>query len=117
MANRGREVGLRAFLDPELQKMAEQERLNAKVAQMIYDARTGAKLTQKQLAERVGTTQSVIARLEDSDYAGHSLTMQREWLWLRICTCKLDVPPNEAAARAEARSRPPDLRPGRLLGF
>lgn len=63
------------LLDPELQKMAEQERLNAKVAQMIYDARTGAKLTQKQLAERVGTTQSVIARLEDSDYEGHSLTM------------------------------------------
>ena len=63
------------LLDPELQKMAEQERLNAKVAQMIYDARTGAKLTQKQLAERVGTTQSVIARLEDSDYEGHSLSM------------------------------------------
>lgn len=61
--------------DPELQQLAEQERLNARVAQMIYDARTKAKLTQKQLAERVGTTQSVIARLEDSDYEGHSLTM------------------------------------------
>jgi transcriptional regulator with XRE-family HTH domain len=61
--------------DPELQQLAEQERLNARVAQMIYDARMGAKLTQKQLAERVGTTQSVIARLEDSDYEGHSLTM------------------------------------------
>ena len=61
--------------DAELQQLAEVERLNARVAQMIYDARTGAKLTQKQLAERVGTTQSVIARLEDSDYEGHSLTM------------------------------------------
>ena len=29
---------------------------------MISDARTGAKLTQKQLAQRVGTTQSVITR-------------------------------------------------------
>ena len=33
------------------------------------------KLTQKQLAELVGTTQSVIARLEDADYEGHSLSM------------------------------------------
>jgi predicted transcriptional regulator len=27
------------------------------------------------LAERIGTKQSVISRLEDADYEGHSLTM------------------------------------------
>ena len=32
-------------------------------------------VTQQQLAERIGTRQSVIARLEDADYSGHSLTM------------------------------------------
>jgi transcriptional regulator with XRE-family HTH domain len=32
-------------------------------------------LTQKALADMVGTTQSVIARLEDADYEGHSLRM------------------------------------------
>jgi predicted transcriptional regulator len=32
-------------------------------------------LTQEQLAERIGTTQSVISRLEDCDYDGHSLSM------------------------------------------
>ena len=46
-----------------------------KVARMLYDARTKAGLTQQQLAKRVGTTQPVIARLEDADYGGHSLTM------------------------------------------
>jgi transcriptional regulator with XRE-family HTH domain len=51
----------------------ERERLN--VAQTIYDARTRAGLTQKQLAELVGTRQSVISRLEDADYEGHSLQM------------------------------------------
>ncbi len=61
--------------DPELQEMAAEARVNAEVAQLIYDARTGAGLTQKQLADLVQTTQPVIARLEDADYDGHSLTM------------------------------------------
>ena len=49
--------------------------LSADVAQLIYDARTNAGLSQKELAELIGTTQSVISRLEDSDYGGRSLTM------------------------------------------
>jgi len=50
-------------------------RVNLEVAQMIYDARTKAGLSQRQLAEMVGSRQSVIARLEDADYRGHSLSM------------------------------------------
>ena len=42
---------------------------------MIHAARTQAALTQQELAERIGTRQPVIARLEDADYAGHSLSM------------------------------------------
>jgi ribosome-binding protein aMBF1 (putative translation factor) len=53
----------------------ERERVNAEVAQMIYERRLAAGLTQKQLADRVGTRQSVISRLEDADYGGHSFTM------------------------------------------
>ena len=34
-----------------------------------------AGLTQAELAQLVGTTQSVISRLEDADYEGHSLSM------------------------------------------
>lgn len=61
--------------DAERAASVERERVNAEVAQMIYDRRTAAGLTQKQLAERVGTRQSVISRLEDADYGGHSLSM------------------------------------------
>jgi ribosome-binding protein aMBF1 (putative translation factor) len=61
--------------DPELEEMVKEASLNAAVAQLIYDARSKAGLTQKQLAVRVGTQQSVIARLEDADYEGHSLSM------------------------------------------
>jgi transcriptional regulator with XRE-family HTH domain len=53
----------------------ERERANAEIAQMIHDRRTAAGLTQRQLAELIGTRQSVISRLEDADYAGHSLSM------------------------------------------
>lgn len=63
--------------DPELREMIAEEAVNVQVARMIYDARTSAGLTQKQLADVIGTQQSVIARLEDADYEGHSLSMLR----------------------------------------
>jgi ribosome-binding protein aMBF1 (putative translation factor) len=61
--------------DSELEGMIRESSLNATVAQLIYDARANAGLTQQQLAVLVGTKQSVIARLEDADYEGHSLSM------------------------------------------
>ena len=60
---------------PELRRLAEEARVNAAVAQLIYRTRTKAGLSQSELAERIGTKQSVISRLEDADYEGHSLTM------------------------------------------
>ncbi len=50
-------------------------KLNAEIAQEIYALRTRASLTQKQLAALVGTTDTVISRLEDADYTGHSIKM------------------------------------------
>jgi len=55
----------------------EAELANADVARKIYDLRTRAGLTQSELAKLVGTTASVISRLEDADYEGHSLAMLR----------------------------------------
>jgi len=61
--------------DPERKASIEAERVNAHVARMIYDLRGDAGLSQKELAELIGTTQSVISRLESADYEGHSLSM------------------------------------------
>ena len=61
--------------DSALRRMIAEERSNAAVARQIYELRTARGLTQRQLADLVGTKQPVIARLEDADYEGHSLSM------------------------------------------
>ena len=55
--------------------MIAEETVNAEVARLIYKARKMAGLTQTELAKLIGSKQPVIARLEDADYEGHSLTM------------------------------------------
>ncbi len=45
------------------------------LAVLVREMREAAGLTQRELAERIGTTQSVIARLEDAEYSGHSLSL------------------------------------------
>ncbi len=57
--------------------LLEEERANAAIARQIYSLREKAGLSQRELARLVGTTASVICRLEDADYEGHSLAMLR----------------------------------------
>ncbi len=63
--------------DPELATAFEEELSSADIASQIYNLRKRAGLSQRQLAAKLGTTASVICRLEDSDYEGHSLSMLR----------------------------------------
>ena len=60
---------------PDRQAQLERARADDAAARKIHDLRAKAGLTQKQLAKLVGTTHSVIGRLEDADYEGHSLAM------------------------------------------
>ena len=62
---------------PERLKDLEGARGNDEIARKIYELRTSAGLTQARLAKLIGTTASVICRLEDADYEGHSLAMLR----------------------------------------
>ena len=63
--------------NPARLKSLQREREKLHIAERVYDLRIQAGLTQKQLAQKVGTTQSAISRLEDADYDSHSLDMLR----------------------------------------
>ena len=73
------EILHRRFYAGRPQRIAELEeaRANDDVARQITALRMRAGLTQKELGRLVGTTASVICRLEDADYGGHSLAMLR----------------------------------------
>ena len=62
--------------DPERQAMLDEEIVNVEAAQLVYNLRKKAGLSQRELAKRVGTTASVICRMEQADYEG-SLPMLR----------------------------------------
>jgi len=62
---------------PARLKNLEDARANEEIARKIHELRTAASLTQTRLAGLIGTTASVICRLEDGDYEGHSLAMLR----------------------------------------
>ena len=101
--------------DPALAKRVSEEWFNADIAQKVYDARTGAGLTQKQLAERCGIQQSVISRIEDADYDGHSLGLLKRIAEALGRTLRVDMgaPTNAfkgTAKSARAKKKPTQTR-------
>ncbi len=60
---------------PERLAALEEARANDSVARKIVALREKAGLSQRQLAKLIGTTASVICRLENAEYEGHSLAM------------------------------------------
>ena len=92
--------------DSDLAVAVDNEAFHANIAMQVYDARIAAGLTQKELAKRAGTVQSVISRIEDANYDGHSLSLlKRIALALSL---KLDVRlglPTSAKRRGKATAK------------
>ena len=86
--------------DPARQELLEQERHSAEIARLVYDLRQQSGLSQSELAQLVGTTQSVISRLEDADYDGHSLSMLRRIAAATNQTLAVVSIPDEPGKRA-----------------
>jgi ribosome-binding protein aMBF1 (putative translation factor) len=81
-------------------------KINFEIAQMIYDARTEAGLSQRELADMIGSKQPVIARLEDADYAGHSLSMLQRIADALQQRLEVRMVPAKAAQRVQSSHFP-----------
>ena len=87
--------------DKKRLKYIDEERERIEIAQKIYELRKQVNLTQQELAELVGTKQSVISRLEDADYYGHTLKMLQKIATAVHCRLQIDfVPQNGRCAYA-----------------
>ena len=65
------------FFEGKPDRLAELDKMRTDdaVAREVVELRTKEALTQRELAKLVGTSASLIGRLEDADYEGHSLAM------------------------------------------
>ncbi len=61
--------------DPEMENYFEELGVKADIARQLYHLRNEAGLSREQLAELVGTTESVIEDIEETDYEGDFLVM------------------------------------------
>ncbi len=83
MAKRKKTSNASAILDqrfgdgPERRAEIDQIKSDMELGQKIYEARKSCGMTQQDLADSIGTTQSVISDLESAEYQGHSMPMLR----------------------------------------
>lgn len=90
----------RLLADPKIKAEYEAQAPEFAVARELIAARVRAGLTQKQMAERMHTTQSTIARME----SGHSLPS------LRTLSRYAEATGNRAVIRLEAVRRPKTVK-------
>lgn len=72
---RGKVVQLRVRENATYRKTIVRTLYQVDLALLVREMREDACLTRDELAEKAGTRPAVIARLEDSEYTGHSLVM------------------------------------------
>ena len=86
--------------DPEFRQRFEEAGQAWDIALQLASLRRVRGLTQKQVAERLGTRQQNVSRLENPTYTGHSLTMVRRYVEALDGTLAIRIMPREAAADA-----------------
>jgi len=104
----------RALVRPEVKKAYEQLDEEFAFLEEILKARAAAGLTQAEVAERIGTTQSAIARLE-SPSSRHSPSVETLQKYARALGCRVEikfVPDAQAVRRTRDRTKTAAHRTG-----
>ncbi len=96
------------FNTPEKIESLEKTRREMMLGMKIYELREKAGLTQKQLAERIGTQASAISRIEDADYDRHSISLLARVAEALDVRLVIDFEPKPASAkRGKAKAKTP----------
>lgn len=82
-------------------------KLNGEISQIIYDAREASGISQRELAQRMGTSQSAISRQECLDYTGHTVSMLARMLAAMDLELVVAVRPIEKPKQRKASKRAP----------
>ena len=77
--------------DPDFARRYQKAGEAWEVAFQLAALRKKAGLSQKELAQRVGTSQQQISRLESTSYEGHSLSMLRRVAEVLGATVHIDI--------------------------
>lgn len=85
----------------ERQAMLDEEIVNVEAAQLVYDLRKKAGLSQRELAKKVGTTASVICRMEQADYESSLPMLRRVAAALNY---RLELRARKVASRVRAKA-------------
>jgi transcriptional regulator with XRE-family HTH domain len=91
--------------DPKFATVFDEEKGKVDLAIKILQIRQAAGLSQSQLARRIGTTQSVIARMENPEYSGYSLRMLRRIALALGARVRIDFEPLKSARPPRRRHR------------
>ena len=98
----------RKLQDPDFRARFETAEQAWDIALQLAALRQARGLTQKQVAEMLGTKQQAIARLEDPAYTGHSLSMVRKYVEALGASLDVTIVPAETTSEyvAQRSSKP-----------
>lgn len=85
---------------PDRMAALEEARASATLARTVYGLRTKARLSQNELAKRVGVPSAVIEQIEDDDFEGDSLVLLQRIAAALNKTVEIRVVARKARRRA-----------------
>ncbi len=91
---------------PEMLALLEEARERLRVSMQLHELREKEGLSLQQLADRVGTSRSVISRLESPGYEKHTLSTLRRVAGALGCTMRMEFVPVKNQARKTTGGRP-----------